>query len=82
MHDIKEIRDNPEMFDSSLIRRGLEPQSKIILQLDRKRRQELQVNEISRMQQKKLSESYIKAKKESNEKEISRLQGEISSIKV
>ena len=54
MHDIKEIRDNPEMFDSSLMRRGLEPQSKIILQLDRKRRQELQVNEISRMQQKKL----------------------------
>ena len=81
MHDIKEIRDNPEMFDSSLMRRGLEPQSKIILQLDKKRRQELQVSETSRMQQKKLSEGYIQAKKESNDKEMSRLQGEISCIK-
>ncbi|MEO9463730.1 MAG: serine--tRNA ligase [Marinomonas sp.] len=38
MHDIKSIRENPEAFDAGLARRGLEPQSAHLLELDAKRR--------------------------------------------
>ena len=35
MHDIKYIRENPEEFDKQLARRGLEPISASILELDK-----------------------------------------------
>ncbi|MDX2112361.1 MAG: serine--tRNA ligase [Alphaproteobacteria bacterium] len=38
MHDIKSIRSNPEAFDVALARRGLSPQSGLILALDEKKR--------------------------------------------
>lgn len=38
MHDIKYIRKNPEEFDAALGRRGVEPCSKQILELDEKKR--------------------------------------------
>jgi seryl-tRNA synthetase len=39
MHDLRWIRDNPEAFDSGLKKRGLEPASSKILDLDRERRE-------------------------------------------
>jgi seryl-tRNA synthetase len=41
MHDIRLIRENPEGFDAGLARRGLEKQSKRILELDDKSRKTL-----------------------------------------
>ncbi|WP_119678298.1 serine--tRNA ligase [Indioceanicola profundi] len=38
MHDIRAIRENPEAFDKGLARRGLEPLSATVLDLDQKRR--------------------------------------------
>src|SRR5579883_707655 len=38
MHDIRFIRDNPQAFDAGLRRRGLEPLSAAILELDARRR--------------------------------------------
>jgi len=38
MHDIKFIREDPEVFDAGLARRGLEPQAAAILSLDAERR--------------------------------------------
>ncbi|MEM1131316.1 MAG: serine--tRNA ligase [Pseudomonadota bacterium] len=38
MHDIRTIRDDPEVFDAALARRGLEPQSAAILALDEEQR--------------------------------------------
>jgi len=38
MHDLKYIRDNPDDFDKAMARRGLEAQSKTILELDEARR--------------------------------------------
>ncbi len=38
MHDLRTIRDNPESFDRGLIRRGLEPVSGTVLDLDSRRR--------------------------------------------
>ncbi|MFY8093319.1 MAG: serine--tRNA ligase [Niveispirillum sp.] len=57
MHDIRSIRDNPASFDAGLARRGVEPLSSRILDLDQERRacqtqaQELQArrNEASKL---------------------------------
>lgn len=38
MHDIRLIRDNPEAFDAGLARRGVDPRSATILDLDTRRR--------------------------------------------
>ncbi|MCB2082424.1 MAG: serine--tRNA ligase, partial [Rickettsiales bacterium] len=38
MHDIKRIRENPEAFDAAMKRRGLEPLSARILELDKENR--------------------------------------------
>lgn len=38
MHDIKIIRDDPAAFDAALARRGLEPLSKHLLEIDERRR--------------------------------------------
>ena len=38
MHDLRAIRDNPEAFDAGLARRGLDPLSPAILDLDQRRR--------------------------------------------
>ncbi|WP_207458695.1 serine--tRNA ligase [Azospirillum sp. SYSU D00513] len=38
MHDIRAIRENPEAFDRGLARRGLEPMSPALLDLDSRRR--------------------------------------------
>lgn len=42
MHDIKAIRDNPAAFDAGLARRGLAPQSAILLAVDAERRELIQ----------------------------------------
>lgn len=57
MHDLRSIRDNPAAFDAGLARRGVEPLSSRILELDQERRacqtqfQELQArrNEASKL---------------------------------
>lgn len=38
MHDIRFIRENPEAFDTALARRGVDPVSSVILDLDTRRR--------------------------------------------
>ena len=38
MHDLRAIRDNPQAFDASLARRGLQPVAGLILELDERRR--------------------------------------------
>ena len=39
MHDLRSIRENPDAFDAGLQRRGLDPQSAAILELDVKKRE-------------------------------------------
>ena len=38
MHDIRQIRENPESFDAGLARRGVEPVAQTILAIDEQRR--------------------------------------------
>lgn len=57
MHDIKFIRDNPDVFDAAMARRGLEAQSPAILDLDEKRRAiqtELQTLQAARNEKSKM----------------------------
>jgi len=39
MHDIRKVRENPEAFDAGLARRGLDPLSAALLDLDKARRE-------------------------------------------
>lgn len=41
MFDIKQIREDPEAFDAGLRRRGLAPEAKTLIELDRRRRESL-----------------------------------------
>ena len=51
MHDIKAIRDDPQAFDRGLQRRGLEPMSPRLLELDARRRG--QQTEMQELQQRR-----------------------------
>jgi seryl-tRNA synthetase len=65
MHDIKEIRKNPEEFDKLLGRRGLEPRSKEILDLDSKLRfAKQQIQEMQEQENKKAKQVAIAKHKE------------------
>jgi seryl-tRNA synthetase len=55
MHDIKAIRETPEVFDSALRRRNLGPHADTIIQLDQERRQRITILEQVQADIKKLS---------------------------
>jgi seryl-tRNA synthetase len=61
MHDLRSIRDNPEVFDAGLRRRGLAPLAARILALDQEHRRLIQATE------------EIQARRNSLSKEIGRL---------
>lgn len=48
MHDIRQIRENPEAFDASLARRGLEALSSSLLALDEARRSAITASETAK----------------------------------
>ncbi|MBU6235008.1 MAG: serine--tRNA ligase [Alphaproteobacteria bacterium] len=66
MHDLKEIRTNPQAFDAAMARRGLPAQSPAILALDEKRRAlQTQLQEVqSQRNEKSKLIGQMKAKKE------------------
>ncbi len=63
MHDIKLIRKYPDKFDEGLVRRGLEPMSIKILEVDERRRNA--TTELQKLQarRKELSKSIGRLKK-------------------
>ena len=80
MFDVKWIRENPEAFDTGLARRGVDPQSEIILQLDSQRRQLITVTQ--KLQEKRnLSSKQIGVAKQNNSSVESLLE-EVSGIKI
>jgi seryl-tRNA synthetase len=64
MHDIKAIRDNPQVFDAGLARRGLAPMAGALLQIDAAKRLSIQQTEVGQSQRKMLSQQFgtLKAK--------------------
>lgn len=77
MHDLNFIRENANLFDELLKKRFLEPQSKNILELDRKKRDLLTQSQEMRSERKNLSSSFSKL----DENEKSKLQQKVQQIK-
>ncbi len=87
MHDLKEIRQNPQVFDAAMARRGLEAQSPAILTLDEKRRAaqtRLQDIQSQRNEKSKLI-GQLKAKKENADAimaEVAAMKDEMVALEV
>ena len=64
MHDIRLIRDDPAAFDAAMARRGVEPQSKFILDLDVRFREAQTLFDSTRAAQREVGEEIAKFRKE------------------
>ena len=81
MHDIKAIRENPEIFDAAWARRGLEPQSKTILEKDILIRQALKVQQEAEQARNKASKQIGAAMGKGDKEEAERLKTEVAGAK-
>ncbi|MCC8429977.1 serine--tRNA ligase [Reyranella aquatilis] len=63
MHDIRFIRDHPDIFDRGLQRRGLPARAKEILEIDKRRRLAISESESLQAQRKSLSQQIGMAKR-------------------
>ncbi len=79
MHDLRYIRENPEEFDAALLRRGVEPSSAQVLEMDAARREAQ--TEFQEMQERRkfLSRAIGKAKKANDE--VDALVAEVQGLK-
>ena len=82
MYDIKWIRENPDVFDRGLKRRGLEPLSKKLLALDEKRRAAITKFEQAQASRNAASKEIGEAKKAKDESRASKLMAEVNDLKV
>ncbi|WP_417618570.1 serine--tRNA ligase [Parasphingorhabdus sp.] len=81
MHDIKYIRENPEVFDAALAKRGVESVARNILALDEQSRAlktELQNGQARRNE---ASKAIGKAKSQGNEEAAQALMAEVAELK-
>ena len=81
MHDIKAIRENPETYDAAWARRGLEPQSKTILDKDILVRQATKVQQEAEMARNKASKQIGAAMGKGDKEEAERLKTEVAGAK-
>jgi seryl-tRNA synthetase len=81
MHDIRFIRDNPDVFDRALGRRGLPPDAARLIALDEQRRTKILELETALARRNEASKQ-IGAAKKSNEEETARaLMAEVAALK-
>jgi seryl-tRNA synthetase len=81
MHDIKWIREHPADFDRGLQRRGLQPQSKELLQLDERRRAAITQFEQAQARRNAASKEIGEAKKNKDEAAAGKLMAEVAELK-
>ena len=81
MHDIKSIRENPDAFDSALVRRGLAPMSAWLLALDERRRSAILSSEQAQARRNAASKEIGEAKKTKDEPRAARLMAEVADLK-
>ena len=60
MHDIKYIRENPELFDANLNKRGVDASSKEILLIDNERRKLQTLIQENKNLEMKFQKKYLK----------------------
>lgn len=81
MHDIRQIRDNPEAFDAALARRGLAARANEILAVDENWRELTQALQTSLAARNEASKAIGVAKSRKDENEANRLLAEVSEHK-
>ncbi|MGH6672833.1 MAG: serine--tRNA ligase, partial [Xanthobacteraceae bacterium] len=81
MHDIRFIRDNPDVFDRGLARRGLEPQAQRLIALDEQRRAAIQKVETAQARRNAASKEIGVAKKNKDESRAEALMDEVGALK-
>lgn len=82
MHDIRQIRDNPDGFDAALARRGLTALSSEILALDAARRTKILAAETALAERNAASKAVGAAKAKGDNEEFERLRALVSDKKV
>ena len=81
MHDIKWIRDNPAAFDAALKRRGLQPLSPSLLDIDEKRRAAILRSEQAQARRNAASKEIGDAKKAKDDARAAKLMAEVAELK-
>src|SRR5450432_1793249 len=81
MHDIKWIRENPQLFDAGLKRRGLEPLSASLLAIDEKRRAAILKSEQAQARRNSASKEIGDAKKAKDDARAATLMAEVAELK-
>jgi seryl-tRNA synthetase len=81
MHDIRFIREHPDVFDRGLARRGLAPESKRLIALDEAWRKKILELETAQARRNAASKDVGEAKKTKNEKKAQSLLAEVAALK-
>ena len=81
MHDIRTIRENPAAFDAALSRRGAEPLSSRLLEMDEARRAAIHAAETAQAEQNRASKEVGAAKGRGDDAEFERLRALVSDKK-
>src|SRR6201999_1305654 len=81
MHDIKWIRENPDVFDAALKRRGLEPLSASLLAIDERRRAAILKSEQAQARRNAASKEIGDAKKAKDDARAASLMAEVAELK-
>jgi seryl-tRNA synthetase len=81
MHDIRFIREHPDVFDRALARRGLAPESKRLIGLDEERRKKILEFETAQARRNAASKEIGDAKKSKDEKKAAALMAEVATLK-
>jgi seryl-tRNA synthetase len=81
MHDIKWIRDNGQVFDAALKRRGLEPLSASLLAIDERRRAAILRSEQAQARRNAASKEIGDAKKAKDDARAASLMSEVAELK-
>ena len=81
MHDIRQIRDNPEAFDAAMARRGLSGLSAQVLALDNARRAAIQDAELAQAEANKSAKLIGAAKASGDDEAFQRLRAEVAEKK-
>jgi seryl-tRNA synthetase len=81
MHDIRLIRDDPAAFDAALARRGAEPQSARLLELDERRRGCIADAQGAQTERNTLSKAIGQAKAARDEEKAQTLMAQVAALK-
>jgi seryl-tRNA synthetase len=81
MHDIRFIREHPDVFDRALARRGLAPESKRLIALDEERRRRILEFETAQARRNAASKEIGEAKKNKNDEKAAGLFAEVAALK-